>query len=128
MREMRLERDVKAAIKKIFDKHGWFWWMPPANAFGRGGISDFHAIRGGVFMVVEAKFDDQPTALQQGFLQSIAAETGFAFVVDEKRLDAFEMWMTFFDAAIAVAAQDKVPGAEIGGPLLDNQKILMQGY
>src|SRR5208282_6426751 len=107
MRTLRREKDVKAEVKKLLDKHGWFWFMPPANAYGRSGISDFLALRGGVMMALETKFDDTPTALQQGFLSSIAAEGGFAFVVDEKRLDAFAAWMDLFDQAIAIAAKNE---------------------
>jgi hypothetical protein len=125
---MRRERDVKAEVKKIFDRHKWFWFCPPANAYGKSGISDFLAIRDGIFMAVETKFDDQPTALQQGFLSSIAAETGFAFVVDEKRLVAFDQWMGLFDQAVGFAKDNMTPPVEIGGPLLDVQKILMRGY
>lgn len=128
MRVLRIEKDVKAEVKKILNKHGWFWFMPPSNAYGKSGISDFLGLRGGVMLALETKFDDTPTALQQGFLSSIAAEGGFAFVVDEKRLDVLAAWMDLFDQAIAIAAKGEVPPADIGGPLLDNQKILMQGY
>lgn len=128
MRAMKREKDVKASVKKLLSRHGWFWWCPPANGYGRSGISDFHAIRSGVFIAIETKFNNEPTALQQGFLSSVAAEAGFAFIVDEKRLDNFAAWMDLFDAAVAVAGKGGVPPAKIGGPLLDNQKLLMEGY
>ena len=95
------EKDVKAGIKKILDKHGWFWWSPPANAYGRTGISDLHAIKNGVFMVIEAKLDvtkNPPTTMQKGFLGSIAAEAGLAFVVDADRLPILDAFLTAFAA------------------------------
>ena len=79
-------------------------------------------------MVVETKFDDRPTALQQGFLSSIAAEAAFAFVINEKNLQAFTNWMGLFDQAIDFAKNNMTPPVEIGGPLLDAQKLIMEGY
>lgn len=96
------EADVKKGIKKILDKHGWFWWMPPANTYGRGGIADFHAIKSGVFLAIEAKHGtNAPTALQKSFLTSIQSEGGYAFVVFEDRLPLLDAFLTAFEAAAA---------------------------
>ena len=57
------ESDVKKYVKKILDDHGWKWWMPPANGFGQAGISDFNALRSGVFLAVETKFYARSTGL-----------------------------------------------------------------
>lgn len=94
-----VENDVKKAIKKIFDKHDWFWWAVAAGAFSTSGISDFHAIKHGVFIAVEAKSGkNTPTAAQRGFLSSIAAADGFAFVVNEERLPVLDAFLTAFEA------------------------------
>jgi hypothetical protein len=64
-----LEKDVKKGVKMILTKHNWFWWMPPSNAFGRTGISDFHALKAHVFMAIETKVGKkEPTPMQKGFL------------------------------------------------------------
>lgn len=114
------EADVKAEIKKLFNKHNWFWWMPPANGFGKAGTSDFHALRDGVFMCVEAKFgSNKPTALQVGFLNSITAQGGIAFVVNEKRMELFSGWLEAFDRSALAAAQKKSIAHEDGALMLD---------
>lgn len=96
-----LEKHVKEGIKKILNKHAWFWWMPPANAFGRSGISDFHALKSGVFLAIEAKLGNaQPTAMQRGFLVSIQSSSGFAMVVNEDRLTTFDMFLTAFENSV----------------------------
>ena len=128
MREIRKEKDVKAEVQKLLNKHKWFWFMPPANAYGRTGISDFIALRDGVALVVETKFQSKPTAMQQAFLRSIAAEGGLAFVVDEKRLEIFAAWLTAFDTACALTAESKTPLADVGGPMLDALKDLTKDY
>jgi hypothetical protein len=101
---LRNEKDVKHKVKRILDKHGVFWWCPPANAYGRSGISDFNALLLGVFFAIETKFGaNKPTPPQIAFLNSVKAEKGFAFVVNENNLDALDQFMESF--AIATAAQ-----------------------
>ena len=90
-REFKSEAHVKAAIKKLLTDAGWFWWMPPANAYGRAGISDFHALKDGRFLAIEAKFgSNTPTAMQIEFLKSVALHDGRYLVVNEKNLDALD--------------------------------------
>jgi hypothetical protein len=99
----RNEADVKRDVKKLLDKHNWFWWMPSANAFGKSGASDFMALKSGVFMAIETKFENNtPTPMQLGFLNSVAAEDGFAFVVTEKRIE----WLGVFLDAFASATDE----------------------
>jgi hypothetical protein len=125
----RLEKDVKREVKKLLDVHRWFWFCPPANGFGKAGISDFLALRAGVFMAIETKVKtNKPTPMQKAFLSSIAAEDGFGFVVNDSNIDSFSKWLDMFDEAVAFAARNEVPPAAIGGPLLDAQKALTEGY
>ena len=99
---MRGEADVKKKVKQLLNKHGWFWWMPPANGFGKAGTSDFHALCAGVFIALETKFGtNKPTALQKGFLQSVKAEKGLSFVVDDGNIEQFAAWLDAFDRATA---------------------------
>lgn len=94
------EADVKAEVKKLLGKHGWFFWMPPMNGYGQTGVADFNALRAGVFLAVETKFgSNKPSPMQKGYLQSITAEGGFGFVVNEKNLEWFAGWLDAFDRA-----------------------------
>jgi hypothetical protein len=84
------EADVKAEVKKLLTQHGWFWWMPPANGYGRTGISDIHALRDGKFLAIETKFGKNTvTTMQQRFMDDVVAAQGQAAVVSEKTLDEF---------------------------------------
>lgn len=117
---MKNEKDVKKAVKKLLDKHGWFYWMPPANGFGRIGVADFNALRGGVFLAIETKFGtNQPTVHQRAYLSSIMAEDGFGFVVNEKRLDCLAKWMDAFDKSAKDVSVGKQPTPEDGAAMLD---------
>lgn len=123
------EKDVKRHVKKLLDQHQWFWWMPPANGFGRTGISDFNALRAGVFLAVETKFGtNTPTQMQRGFLSSVASQDGFAFVVDEKNIDWFERWLGAFDRSVEQAQQAAQPAAQDGADMLDAMRELIKGY
>lgn len=97
---MKKESDVKKVVRQHFDKHGWYWWMPPANGYGKAGIADFNALKNGVFIAVETKFGTNvPTPRQKAFLQSVWAEKGFGFVVDESNLEWLDAWLGAFDKA-----------------------------
>ena len=96
MRDIVNEAGVKREVKRLLKKYGWFYWMPPANVFGRAGIADFNAVRGGRFLAVETKFgSNRPTPLQQQFLNDVVAHGGLAMVVTERDLDDLELLLTF---------------------------------
>ena len=114
------EGDVKKQVKKLLTQHGWFWWMPPANGFGRTGIADFNALRGGVFLAIETKFgSNKPTAMQVGFLDSVASEDGMAFVVNEKTLDALAVWLERFDQAVKAQSEGRDVEQSDGAAMVD---------
>lgn len=95
-RDIVNEAGVKREVKRLLKKYGWYYWMPPANAFGRAGIADFNAVRGGRFLAVETKFgSNRPTPLQQQFLNDVVAHGGLAMVVTERDLDDLELLLTF---------------------------------
>lgn len=119
------EKDVKAEVKNLLKKHGFFWWMPAANGFGTSGVSDFLALRAGVFLAVETKFGgNKPTPLQIAFLNSITAEGGFGFVVDEKTLADFARWLECFDRAAAATAKKEKVAPDDGAAMLDAIKAM----
>lgn len=120
------EGDVKKEIRKILNRHKWFWWMPPMNGYGTTGVSDFLALRGGVFLAIEAKHNKkQPTALQRGFLSSIIAEGGFGFVVNEHRLNHLENWLAAFDRSTGATAAALAEGKKPEGAVDANDGALM---
>jgi hypothetical protein len=122
------EKDVKLEVKKMLDKHGYFWWMPPANGYGKAGVSDFNALKDGVFIAIEAKFGtNKPSPQQKAFCQSVLAESGFAFVVNEKNIALLETWMFAFERATKATAAGKKPSDEDGALMLDCIKALTDG-
>lgn len=122
---IRNERDVKREVKRILTKHDWFWWMPPANGFGKVGISDVQAIKAGVFLTVETKYgDNKLTHHQRAFLESVNAESGFGFVVSEKTLDAFESFLVNFGESVREVATNKQMPNTAGAALLDAIRVL----
>ena len=62
--------------------------MPSADIFGRNGVSDFLAVKQPkLFMAIETKYRDVPTALQLKFLTDIHEAGHYAFLVDETNID-----------------------------------------
>lgn len=114
------EKDVKAQVKKLLNDHGWFWWMPPMNGYGLTGVSDFNALRGGVFLAVETKFRyNKPTMQQKSFLESITAESAFGFVVNETNIHWLKLWFEAFDRSVEAATKNQKPTDEDGALMLE---------
>lgn len=128
------EKHVKKAVKDLLNKYGWFWWMPPANGYGRSGISDFNALKSGVFLVIETKYGgNKPTHLQKAFIESIYAEQGLGFVVDESRIDWLDQWLSAFETnveAVRAAGPDADPReavkAEQGARMINATAVLTE--
>ena len=116
----RNEKDVRRKVQALLDRFGWFWWSIPATGYGQNGISDMHAIWKGVFMAIETKFGTRkPTPLQVGFLNSIRAERGYAFVVSDRNLDWFEAFLESFAVAAEATSRNEMPPQEHGARLLN---------
>jgi hypothetical protein len=114
------EAHVKDDIKSLLTKHDWFFFMPPANAYGKSGIADIIAIKNGTFLAVEAKFGtNKPTAMQIGFLNSIRACDGFAFVVSDRNLDWFAAFLESFDISVDCASKKMEVPPEHGARMLN---------
>lgn len=117
---MKNEADVKKRVKAALDTHGWFWWMPPANGFGKAGISDFNALKHGTFLAIETKFgSNKPTAMQIGFLNSVRQEQGFAFVVSDRNIDWFEAFLESFDLSVEATSKNEQVAPEHGARMLN---------
>lgn len=121
IRTFKKEADVKNAVKAALKKHGWFWWMPPMNGYGQSGVSDFNALKSGVFLAIETKFGyNKPTPMQKAYLQSITAEGGFGFVVNDKNLSNFLDWLERFDRAAKAVEEGGKPADEDGAQMLND--------
>lgn len=94
---MKNEGDVKSAVKAVFTKVSaqypeklWFF-MPPANGYGRSGIPDFIGGFKGNLFGIETKFDhNAPTAHQMNEMSNIIRSGGRVWLVRETSLEAFE--------------------------------------
>ena len=125
MPKRKKEKDVKHQIKKVLDKHDWYWWMPPSNAFGRTGISDFHAVKAGMFIAIEAKFGTNTvTEMQRAFLNSIRAADHFAFVVTDQNVRWLDSFLSDLDASIGAVGKGDKPTPEQGAGMLNAIKAL----
>lgn len=119
------EKHVKQRVKEILNAADWFWWMPAANGMGTTGISDFCAIKNGVFMAVETKFGkNPPTALQRAFLESIEAQKGFAFLVTEDNVEWLSAFVESFDRATVAQIKKLTPTTEDGAAMLNAIKAM----
>lgn len=79
------EAKVKNTVKKLLDMFGAYYFMPPANGYGRAGIPDIIACYHGQFIAVECKAGrNKPTALQVRELAMIDAVGGRTFVINEQ--------------------------------------------
>ncbi len=114
------QKSVKPRVRKLLDKHGWFWWGTPATMYSTAGIADILAVKSGMFLAIETKFgDNDPTPTQVAFLNSVRACDHFAFVVRETTLDALATFLRTLDESVAYATRNEVAPPEIGGPMLD---------
>ena len=82
------EKAVKAKVKAVLDSEGVYYFMPPANGFGRSGVPDIVACVNGLFVGIECKANgNKPTALQIREIEAIRRSNGVAVVVDETNWD-----------------------------------------
>lgn len=122
---MHDENGVKKNVKRLLDAAGWFWWSIGASMYGKGGTSDLHALKNGVFLAIETKFGrNKPTELQKAFLNSINAETGFGFVVSEKNIEWFATFLDQFGKETDSVMTEKKMSNEGGATLLDAIRAL----
>ena len=91
---MTPEGKVKAAVKRVLDRPGIWYYMPAQNGFGTKGIPDFLGTVNGEFFAIETKAGKKrPTLLQQLTLDKIAAAGGAAFVINETNLESLTSWI-----------------------------------
>lgn len=100
---MRKEKDVKKVVKAVLkDTPNCWWFMPPANGFGRSGIPDFVGHVNGYFFAVETKFGKgTTTANQEREIAAITQTNGQVWIVRETSVD---YWEIEFKAWVALNA------------------------
>ena len=85
------EGAVKTRLRKHLDRLGIYYFMPPANGFGRAGIPDIVGCMNGQFVAFECKAGKgKTTALQDREIKKIQDATGWAFVINEDNVDKVE--------------------------------------
>lgn len=102
---MKNEGDVKKIVKQVLNSTPNCWWfMPPANGYGRAGIPDFVGVVNGLGFAVETKFGKgTTTAHQNKELEAIAQAGGEAWIVRETSVD---QWALTFKAWAAINASN----------------------
>ena len=85
---MKNEGDVKKRVKDVLKATPNCWWfMPPANGFGRSGIPDIICCVNGRFFAIECKAGKgMTTALQNRELQHIEDAGGMSLIAREDSL------------------------------------------
>jgi hypothetical protein len=102
---MKNEGDVKKVVKDVLKstKNCW-WFMPPANGFGRAGIPDFVGIVNGLGFAIETKFGKgTTTANQNREIEAVSQSGGEVWIVRETNVDE---WASTFKAWAALNARN----------------------
>jgi Holliday junction resolvase len=82
------EGAVKAAVRKVLDAEGVYYFSPAANGFGRAGIPDIICCVQGFFLAIEIKAGKgKTTALQDREIAAINDHGGQAMVVNENNIN-----------------------------------------
>jgi Holliday junction resolvase len=101
------EKAVKAKVKNVLESEGVYYFMPPANGFGRSGVPDIVACVNGLFLAIECKAGtNKPTALQVREIESIRRNNGVAVVVNEANWDMVRELVKKLKATIIPSASD----------------------
>ena len=101
------EKAVKAKVKAVLESEGVYYFMPPANGFGRSGVPDIVACVNGLFLGIECKANgNKPTALQIREIEAIRRSNGVAVVVDETNWDMVRDMVRRLKATIISSASD----------------------
>jgi hypothetical protein len=89
---MNKEADVKENVKRVLDDTSAWWFMPPANGFGRSGVPDFVGCVNGYMFAVETKFGKGTTTANQGReIQTLIQNGARVWIVRETNIDDWHM-------------------------------------
>lgn len=107
--EAHVKQSVKQIIESVKDRFGvpiWYF-MPPANGFGRSGIMDYVGTVLGKSFAIETKYGGNTTTAHQSNEIAAAIKAGArVWVVDEKNLPSFyEQLCAFVASAVLEKAE-----------------------
>ena len=90
---MKNEGDVKKLVKKVLDTTSDCWWfMPPANGYGRSGIPDFLGCVAGNLFAIETKFGKGTTTPNQTReINNLTSAGAKVWIVRETSVDTWEL-------------------------------------
>ena len=102
---MKNEADVKKLVKDVLNTtDGCWWFMPPANGYGRTGIPDFvGCVRGNMFAVETKYGKGTTTAHQNREIEKLTRAGAEVWIVRETNVDT---WALEFKAWVALNAGD----------------------
>jgi hypothetical protein len=100
---MKNEGDVKKVVKDVLKQtDGCWWFMPPANGYGRAGIPDFVGNVRGHFFAIETKFGKGvATPNQMREMEKITQTGGQVWIVRETSVD---QWVHEFKGWVALCS------------------------
>ena len=90
---MKNEGDVKKIVKQVLAATSQCWWfMPPANGYGRSGIPDFVGCVNGNMFAIETKYGKgAPTANQLREMEALMRAGAHVWIVRETNVDGWEL-------------------------------------
>jgi Holliday junction resolvase len=89
--EVKVKRKVVAQLKILKA----YYFYPVTGGYGASGVPDIVGCYKGKFFAIECKAGkNKPTALQQKNIDSIAAQGGAVWVVNEDNMEGVTSWLT----------------------------------
>ena len=83
------EKGVKRVTRRVLAKAGVYTFMPPAQAYGKAGISDIIAIKYGKAVFIETKYKyNKPSENQLRFGQEVEDHGAVFVVINERNICA----------------------------------------
>ena len=89
--EVKVKRKVVAQLKAL----GAYFFYPVTGGYGGSGVPDIVGCYKGKSFAIECKAGkNKPTPLQQKNIDSIAAQGGAVWVVNEENMKGVTAWLT----------------------------------
>ncbi len=87
------EQKVKKKVIKQLKDMGVYYFTPMTGGYGYSGVPDIVGCYKGIFFGIEckAKWNNEPTALQQKNLEQILEQGGFSTVIHGGNVDKVRM-------------------------------------
>ena len=81
------EKGVKRVVRRVLDKAKAYTFMPPAQAYGKAGISDIIAIKYGKAVFIETKYRyNKPSENQLRFGDEVEKHGAVFVVINERNI------------------------------------------